>query len=154
MKFKYQSSKELEPYLELADVINSTDDAKKHIVFQVLNGVVGDSRVIKVAQSAQQLGYRVTILGMSRTGENIYTNISGLDIILVKNPKFYLETIGKFENDLNIRDYRAFVYQYFESSKELLLKLKPDILHTHDMYGIEIGYLMIDFYSKNNINIP
>ena len=154
MKFKYQSSKDLEPYLELSEVINSTDKKQTHIVFQVLNGVVGDSRVIKVAQSAQQLGYRVTILGMSRTGENIYTTISGLDIILVKNPKFYLETIGKFENDLNIRDYRAFVYQYFESSKELLLKLKPDILHTHDMYGIEIGYLMIDFYSKNNINIP
>jgi|26BtaG_2_1085354.scaffolds.fasta_scaffold01223_6 glycosyltransferase involved in cell wall biosynthesis len=154
MKFNYQDSKELKPYLELSEAIDLDDDKKTHIIFQVLNGVVGDSRVIKVAQSAQQLGYRVTILGMSRNDENIYTNISGLDIILIKNPKFYLEAIGKFENDLNIRDYRSFVHQYFESSKELLLKLKPDILHTHDMYGIEIGYLMIDFYSKNNINIP
>ena len=82
MKFKYQSSKELEPYLELSEVIDLNNDKKTHIVFQVLNGVVGDSRVIKVAESAQELGYEVTILGMSRTKDNIYTSINNINVVL------------------------------------------------------------------------
>lgn len=154
MKFKYQSSEELEPYLELSEVIDLNNDKKNHIVFQVLNGVVGDSRVIKVAESARDLGYRVTILGMSRSKENVYTTINKINVILIKNPSFYLQEIGVFEKDLNLRDYRAFSHQYFETCKDLLIDLHPDILHTHDMYGIEIGYLMISHLSKNNINIP
>lgn len=154
MKFKYKNSEELDPYLELSEVIDSSDDKQTHIVFQVLNGVVGDSRVIKVAQSAQQLGYRVTIIGMSKTKENIYTSINDIDVILIQNPKFNLLKVGRFERDLNKRDYHKFVYQYFELSKELLMELKPDILHTHDMYGIEIGYLMCNYLSINGLNIP
>ncbi|PYE41061.1 glycosyltransferase [Psychrobacter fozii] len=154
MKFKYQSSKELEPYLELSEVIDLNNDKKTHIVFQVLNGVVGDSRVIKVAESAQELGYEVTILGMSRTKDNIYTSINNINVILVQNPKFNLLKMDKFERDLNKRDYRSFVNQYFESSKNLLIELKPDILHTHDMYGIEIGYLMCNYLSIKGFNIP
>lgn len=154
MKFKYQRSEELEPYLDLSDVINSTDEKQTHIVFQVLNGVVGDSRVIKVAESAQNLGYKVTILGMSRTKDNVYTVINDINVILVQNPKFSLLSMGKFERDLNKRDYRSFVNQYFELSKNLLIELEPDILHTHDMYGIEIGYLMCNYLSLQGINIP
>lgn len=154
MKFKHQNSKELEPYLELSEVIELNNDKKTHIVFQVLNGVVGDSRVIKVAETAQDLGYKVTILGMSRTKDNIYTTVNDVDVILVQNPKFDLLKMNKFERDLNKRDYRIFVNQYFELSKKLLIELKPDILHTHDMYGIEIGYLMCNYLNTKGFNIP
>lgn len=80
---------EIQEFFNIEDVL-SPDEGKTHIVFQVLNAVVGDSRVIKVAKTAIDLGYRVTMLGMSRTRETIWTEIEGINVILIENPTYPL----------------------------------------------------------------
>lgn len=144
---------EIQEFFNIEDVL-SPDEGKTHIVFQVLNAVVGDSRVIKVAKTAIDLGYRVTMLGMSRTRETIWTEIEGINVILIENPTYPLLKKGRHEPDMSKRNYKEFIDQYVESSKDILCKLKPDLLHTHDMYGIEIGYLYKKILGDQGVVIP
>lgn len=154
MQISHKNIDQIDQFIDIEDVINNNLDSGKHIVFQVLNSVIGDSRVIKVAKTAMNLGYRVTMLGMSRTKETVYTEIEGISIILIVNPTYPLLKVGKHERDMSKRNYKEFVDQYFESSKNILLDLKPDLIHTHDMYGIEIGYLYKKFLGEEGLVIP
>ena len=114
MQISHKNIDQIDQFIDIEDVINNNLDSGKHIVFQVLNSVIGDSRVIKVAKTAMNLGYRVTMLGMSRTKETVYTEIEGISIILIVNPTYPLLKVGKHERDMSKRNYKEFVDQYFE----------------------------------------
>ena len=153
MKFKYQSNQYIEPYYNLTDLINE-DDNKKHIVFQVLNNVTGDSRVIKTAESAKSFGYRVTILGMSRTEEDVFTVVEGLDVILLSNPAHKINKQKSPPPRESYEYYELLIKSYFESAKDIFQDLKPNLLHTHDIYGIELGFLFLNHLSVLGTTIP
>lgn len=58
----------------------------KHIVMLVANGVTGDSRVQKTAISASEAGYRVTVIGMSKTGRRYVESLGGARVVRIPVP--------------------------------------------------------------------
>lgn len=153
MNFKYKSSKEIEPYYDITDLIEE-DYSRKHIVFQVLNNVVGDSRVIKTAKSAKDLGYRVTVIGMSKTEEDIFTSIEGINVILLPNPAINIKRQKSPPAKDSTLYYDLLINTYYNSAKDIFVSLKPDLLHTHDIYGIELGFLFLNHISTLGHTIP
>lgn len=153
MKFKYQNNQDIEPYCNLIDLMNE-DCNKKHIVFQVLNNVTGDSRVIKTAESAKRFGYKVTILGMSRTEEDVFTVVEGLDVILLSNPTFRINKQKNSPSRKSREYYELLINSYYDSAKDIFKDLKPNLLHTHDIYGIELGFLFLNHLSILGKTIP
>lgn len=55
----------------------------KHIVMLVANGVTGDSRVQKSAASAAAAGYRVTVVGLSKTASRTVEQVGDVTIVRV-----------------------------------------------------------------------
>jgi glycosyltransferase involved in cell wall biosynthesis len=65
-----------------------------HIVMIVANEVTNDSRVQKTAIAAVEAGYRVTVVGMSTTGERYEEDLHGATLIRVPVP-FTLKKAAK-----------------------------------------------------------
>lgn len=59
---------------------------EKHVVMLVANDVSRDSRVQKTALAASQAGYRVTVVGMSRTGERSVEQLGAASVVRVPVP--------------------------------------------------------------------
>jgi glycosyltransferase involved in cell wall biosynthesis len=66
----------------------------RHIVMIVANEVTNDSRVQKTAIAASEAGYRVTVVGMSTTGERYEEDLHGATLIRVPVP-FTLKKAAK-----------------------------------------------------------
>ncbi|MGH6657657.1 MAG: hypothetical protein ACRDVE_20920, partial [Actinocrinis sp.] len=66
---------------------STTADSAPRVVMLVANGVVGDSRVQKIAWSMADAGWRVTLIGRASGTEAESFRIKDADVVLVPVPK-------------------------------------------------------------------
>ncbi len=107
------------------------------VIMIVLNDVEHDNRVIKCAQLLEDIGYPVTIFGLSndRTLEKpVLKSIAGLNVRLFPNPRFVISNapVRAFNWEATISLLIAAMWTHFEEAK-------PAILHTHDFNALKIG---------------
>ncbi len=81
----------------------------KSVAMVVVNGVVGDSRVLKTASTLVKLGYQVDVYGIS--GDANEKNIDGypFNITLLSNPAVELKKNKKWWIKKPIYNIQAFV---------------------------------------------
>ena len=63
------------------------ETSARHVVMLVANGVVGDSRVQKIAWSMADAGWRVTLVGRAPGSEVERFRLKDADVVLVPVPK-------------------------------------------------------------------
>ena len=102
----------------------------------VANGVVGDSRVLKTAQTLRKLGFRVTLFGTAVNSETVIP-VEGYPFRIILVP-----VKGHWRFDDGSIDYSAFVAAVGSEVKEQVASGRFDILHTHDMLGLPVGALI------------
>lgn len=114
---------------------------RQRVAMVVLNPVIGDSRVLKTAQTVSKLGFQVRVYGMAWDATNTPTSIEGypFEIIVLPNPRFEMERSGKWSADIETRDWNEFTNVFTSYLEEQLKQRPPDIVHTHDMVGLAIG---------------
>ena len=110
----------------------------KHIVYIVLGGVIGDSRVIKTAKSAERLGYRSTIVGLNKYDSTYENIIEGANVILVPNPTIKLAKQGLWP-DISSQQIDLYLECATESILQVVEKIQPDLIHSHDMGSLRAG---------------
>ncbi len=117
----------------------------------VANGIFGDSRVIKTAQTVKKLGYRVTLFGIG--SDSITRNVRhfSFPVTLLPSPKLPMIADGVWPGD--VRDVDWDIYWDYVASDLLaaLEELKPDIIHTHDMVGLAVGAKVHTRYRGNTL---
>ncbi len=115
--------------------------ARQHVAMVVINPVIGDSRVIKTAQTVSKLGFQVCLYGMSYKDIGSATRIEGypFEIVILPNPRFELERLGKWSRDIQNQDWDGFTDVFVQYLWEQFKQKPPDIVHTHDMGGFAIG---------------
>ena len=72
---------------DLSPTPDPVAEARPRVVMLVANGVVGDSRVQKIAWSAAAAGYAVTLVGRSPDTEPRRYRLGSADVVLVPVPK-------------------------------------------------------------------
>ncbi|WP_255606251.1 glycosyltransferase [Nitratireductor rhodophyticola] len=118
--------------------ISETPCQRRDIAYIVLNGVFDDARVLKTAYTGRDLGYNVTIYGMTGSRESDDTELNGVRVRRIANPRFGLPD-SAWPSDPEKRDMVRFVRLAAERMWTLLKVDRPALLHTHDMYGLYIG---------------
>jgi len=115
--------------------------ARQHVAMVVLNPVIGDSRVLKTAQTVSKLGFQVCLYGMTYKDASTTTRIDGypFEILLLPNPRFEMERSGKWSLYIENRDWDEFIHIFSRNLQEEFKQKPPDILHTHDMGGLAVG---------------
>ncbi|KAA0971881.1 glycosyltransferase family 4 protein [Aureimonas fodinaquatilis] len=131
-----------------------SDLVRPHIVSLVMNGVVGDSRVLKTAKAAEAAGYRATLVGTGTSKDTVSTKIEGVNVVLVPN----LIQILKAEKNWTSHKVHSRAWAYAESALTLyyeqIEKLKPDLVHSHDMFGLRVGAGCIRRLAANGKVVP
>lgn len=106
------------------------------VAMVVTSNVVGDSRVLKTAQTARKMGYQVTLYGLhsdeAYTPKKIYGH--PFEVILFPAPK--AEERRRLKR---VAREKQLIERFVQSLEKEFAKNPPDILHTHDMRGIAIG---------------
>ena len=111
--------------------------AQKHIVSLVHNRVEGDSRVIKVAQAAQNAGYRATIVGVTSAPKVQSIVVEGVPTLRVPNFSKNLKRQGLWGNA--VHDVQLLVGGHIKRTIPEIVALDPDIIHSHDIRGLKLG---------------
>lgn len=109
-----------------------------HVVSLVMNGVEGDSRVIKTAKAAEAAGYRATIVGVGNVEEPTRREIDGAQVVLVPNGALRLKPRGLW-GAKEKRRLELLAESHLRSVIPAVEALQPTILHSHDMIGLRIG---------------
>ncbi|WP_170481093.1 glycosyltransferase family 4 protein [Ruegeria arenilitoris] len=109
----------------------------------VLNSVRDDGRVLKTARSGKTILGEAMILGFSRTKEMEEFVVDGVTVVLIPHPQRSLKAEGKWSADPNSRDMDEFINRSAELIKPYVVDFAPDILHTHDMFGLGVGAMLI-----------
>ena len=112
---------------------------RRSVFMIVQNGVLNDSRVLKTAQTVRRLGYRVTVFGRHLQPRELDLEYSTFTIKLLPHPSLRLEAEGRWEPDVDKRDYSEIVRIDAEQLEPHLRDGRPDIVHTHDMNGLAVG---------------
>lgn len=119
---------------------------KFKIAMFVANGVNGDSRVIKTADTLRKMGYEVLLVGVATRKEKNFLKGFTFEALLLPHPKHEIISKGldwKSESGVNYQEYTAIL------SRELLSVLEEhefNFLHTHDMVGLAVGGMVYDKY--------
>tara|TARA_B100001250_G_scaffold414603_1_gene454441 strand:- start:925 stop:2058 length:1134 start_codon:yes stop_codon:yes gene_type:complete len=98
----------------------------------VFNEMISDARVIKEAKTLSENNYKVIILSFKNNDQNFFERklkflIIHIKFIFRKKPNLFLRIILLFEI-------------LFKMMK-LLLRIKPDIIHCHDIQPIYVAWL-------------
>jgi len=125
---------------------------KPHIVSMVMNGVVGDSRVIKTAQVALNAGYRATILGLSSSMTPERKEVEGVPVILLPNLWAKFKSQGLWYE--GSRDLRLLVGGHLQALIPEIVALDPDLLHSHDMIGLKLGAAAAQVMMSSGRSVP
>jgi glycosyltransferase involved in cell wall biosynthesis len=115
--------------------------ARQRVAMVVLNPVLGDSRVLKTAQTVSKLGFQVCLYGMTYEDASIPTSIQGypFEIVLLPNPRFEMERSGKWSPDIENIDWNEVTNVFARHLQEQLEQKPPEFVHTHDMVGLAVG---------------
>ncbi|WP_366656153.1 glycosyltransferase [Fodinicurvata sp. EGI_FJ10296] len=110
------------------------------VLMAVANAAIGDSRVIKTAQTIHKLGFKVTLVGIG--GESSKTLITQFpfEIVQMRNPRYLMEDMGLWKINGGAIDYAKFAELFAQQIVDHSKRQYPfDILHTHDMIGLSVG---------------
>ncbi|MFD2264568.1 glycosyltransferase family 4 protein [Lacibacterium aquatile] len=124
---------------------------KPHIVSIVFNRIQGDSRVIKTAQAAINAGYDATIIGVSKDSSTQRREIEGVPVVLLPNFGKQLERYGLWGEE---RDLRLLIGGFMRTVLNEIISLRPDIVHSHDMFCLRLGASMRDALIAAGRNVP
>lgn len=115
--------------------------ARQRVAMVVINPVLIDSRVLKTAQTVSKLGFQVYLYGMAWDATSTPTRIDGypFEILILPNPRFEMERLGKWSHDIQNQDWDGFTNIFVQYLREQFQQKPPDIVHTHDMGGLAIG---------------
>lgn len=123
-----ESDKELAKYLDG----NTCQKNAKKVLMIVGNGIEGDSRVLKSASSLKNSGYSVVLLGARRQKSRFEAfQIGEVDCITTHNT-------GLGAN-ISSEDHEKYIQQVAERLGAVYYYFKPDVLYTHDYWGLDIG---------------
>jgi len=111
---------------------------KPHVVSIVMNMVEGDSRVIKTAQAAINAGFRATIVGVAFSPDTVTREIEGVPVVLLPHFATELRKYGLWGSSAT-RDLRLLVGGHLQALIPEIVRLSPDLLHSHDMIGLKLG---------------
>jgi glycosyltransferase involved in cell wall biosynthesis len=128
-------------FLNLAGRRTTAQQSPPHIVSVVFNAVAGDSRVIKTARAALNKGFDATIIGYSKTAMPSATSVESIPVLLIPNPNLILRCLVRQPRRLHQWDVDLWVQATSELMLQPILRLKPDLLHSHDMYGLAAAAL-------------
>jgi glycosyltransferase involved in cell wall biosynthesis len=126
----------------------------KHIVSIVLNQVTNDSRVLKTAQSAVNLGYTATIIGLSKKEKEQRFSVGDVNVILASSPVPFLRRSGLWQVNMQERDPRLFLMSCTDRILPVVTELQPDLIHSHDMFGLRVGAQVVDALAVSGRSIP
>ena len=115
--------------------------ARQRVAMVVINPVLPDSRVLKTAQTVSKLGFQVCVYGMAWDARTTATRVEGhpFEILILPNPRFEMERLGKWTPVLEKQDWDGFTTIYAQYLQQQFDERPPDIVHTHDMGGLTIG---------------
>ena len=125
---------------------------KFHVVSMVFNAVKGDSRVIKTAQAALNLGCRATIVGVTSSRNVEHTEVEGVSVVLVPNFSAELKKSGlwgEYRHDL-----RLLIGGFLQSAIPQIVELRPSLLHSHDMFSLKIGISAQKALAADGYSVP
>ncbi|MBU1276233.1 MAG: glycosyltransferase [Proteobacteria bacterium] len=115
------------------------DRHRCRVAMVVANRVIGDSRVIKTAQTVRKMGYDLTLFGMGPSPEAGKITGFPFNIVLLPNPKHDMLQNSQLASGQDIVHWEDFIESFAKDLAEHLGRIKPDILHTHDMLGLAAG---------------
>src|SRR5690349_8847829 len=97
----------------------------KHIVSLVLNGVAGDSRVLKTARAAEAAGYAATVVGLGNgLGEALPLQVEGVNVVLAPSPLAALQREHLWPSDKDQRQLWLFVEGALKAMMPVVASLK------------------------------
>lgn len=134
----------------------------KKILYIVSNPGVNDSRVIKMAKASAEKGYDIYLFGVHKPGFEIYEKIGNITILrfewkpleLLVEKSFIFSFIKKINRKFFIylgkRLLPYLKYHLFSGIMlEEILKIKPDIIHAHDLICLPVAAK-----AAKELNIP
>ncbi len=111
---------------------------QKTVLMVVINGVEGDSRVIKSAQSLINNGFNVVLCGITNIeGFAKVKTISDINALLIDRNKI------KLSEAVSSDDFFQAFNKLTEKIVQFSQKLNFDILYTHDYTGIHVGFNIV-----------
>lgn len=125
--------------------------ARYRVAMVVANGVIGDSRVLKTAQTVSKLGYRVCLYGLNNKEGTTIIEGYPFEIVLLPNPRFEMERKGKWSADRENRDWEIFADIFVRHIQEHFKYRPSEFIHTHDMLGLAIGGKLYQHADKHNL---
>lgn len=128
------------------------NEGQKLIASIVLNGVVGDSRVIKTAKAAEAAGYKAVLFGLGNNLEPQEIDIEGTRVILVRNPALDLIERGMWSS--TYKPFGLMVDLAAEAIAAEILRIQPDLVHSHDMRGLKVGALAARALAAHGKPVP
>ncbi|PWJ72391.1 glycosyltransferase involved in cell wall biosynthesis [Pseudaminobacter salicylatoxidans] len=131
-----------------------TKTHQPHIVSIVLNGVAGDSRVIKTAKSAEEAGFKATIVGMSKVEKVTKATIEGVNVVLVPSPLTDLQSRKMWPSDKDQRQLWMLVEGALKEILPVVKNLNPSLIHSHDMSGLRVGAAVTKFLAAGGKSVP
>jgi glycosyltransferase involved in cell wall biosynthesis len=129
-------------------------DAQPHIVSFVFNKVEGDSRVIRTAQAALKAGYRATIVGVTSAPEPEEKTIDDVPVLLAPNPSKRLQKNGVWGPKIEAREMGLLMGGLVQWTLPHVVRLNPDLLHSHDMFGLKLGAAVQRDIALRGVKIP
>ncbi|WP_243372120.1 glycosyltransferase family 4 protein [Microvirga solisilvae] len=124
-----------------------------HVVSIVMNGVEGDSRVIKTAQAAMNAGYRATIVGVTFAPDTVRREIEGVPVVLLPHFATELMKFGLWGGSSE-RDPRLLIGGHLQVMIPEIVRLAPDLLHSHDMIGLKLGAAAAQVMAMSGRSVP
>lgn len=111
----------------------------------VLNGIDGDSRVIKSARAMSRVMDEVVLLGMYRSSEDQNslkeTRIGGIKYVLVPWEKVETQPLKEESTEeQKLRDYLSSFTKWEKRVLDFVVDYKPEVIHSHDYLTIRLGH--------------
>lgn len=122
-----------------ASLGGSENHEPAHIVSLVMNGVIGDSRLIKTAKAAESAGYRATIVGIGSDTKPARIEVEGVQVILVPSGVLDLKKEKLWPADKEKRQLWLLVESTLKAMAPVVEELNPSLIHSHDMLGLRLG---------------
>lgn len=119
-----------------------------------MNGVAGDSRVIKTAKAAERGGHTATIVGVGNVDAPTETEIEGTRAILVPTFLTDLQQSGLWSGKKDDRPVWLLAEGALSRMAPVIQDLKPDLLHSHDMWGLRIGSAVSRRLAASGARVP
>ncbi len=120
------------------------DNSNHKICMFVANGIVGDSRVIKTADTLKKKGFDLFLIGIGPKKKVEVIEGYTYPVYLLPHPKHELIEQGIEWKPKGVVDYSVYTDIVSQSVIKFIEDEKIDFLHTHDMVGISVGGKITD----------